>query len=402
MKLLNLPTNARLLLPYACGAFAFFIILVPAFSNILLAFLVLLWAVEGNFKEKAVIMATHKVLLAFAAFFTLYLLGSIYTDDPENAINAVTMSLPLVLLPIAIGTFTSPLTKSELPAILTAYVVSGIVCSLFLLYVSFVQAQATDTEIFRYVLNAPDPEIIELSRLKNHRPYLGLFIAFAIFLLTFEGTTNLKSPTARLIIILFLTLSLYFLFKAKMSVLSVVILLAFRYFPKPVYLKIITSTLLVLAVIIYHAPILNFIYNKIIFSDGGSRVRNWYTSIDAIKNAPLIGYGTGDEIVALQMFRDPEAWEYIYAYNSHNQYLSILLQLGVIGLLLFAVILYLMVHRSMKYYRPGIYFVLLFILAGFSEVLLSRNAGVLFFGFFSGLIISYTRYLSQSPPIRNT
>ncbi|SIR42444.1 O-antigen ligase family protein [Pontibacter lucknowensis] len=402
MKLLNLRTKARLVLPYACGAFAFFIFLIPTFSNILLAVLVMLWLLDSDFRQKASLIASQKILIAFSAFFILYLIGSTYTDDLEDAKGAVIMRLPLVLLPIVIGTFISPLTKPELRAILTTYIASAIICSLFLVYISIYQAQATDTDFFRYVLTAPDYEIVDLSRLKNHRPYLGLFVAFAIFLLTFEDTTYFKKSTTRLLIALFLLLSLFFLFKAKMSVVSVIILMVLRFYPKPIYAKAITSILLVIVAVILHDPIIDFVYNKIILSDGGSRFRNWATSIDAIKNSPIVGYGSGDELVALQMFRDPEAWEYIHTYNSHNQYLSILLQLGIIGMSVFAVVLFFLLYQSRKYYRPGIYFVLLFILAGFSEVLLSRNAGVLFFGFFSGLIISHIRYLSLSHTIKDT
>lgn len=388
--------DADALLPYVCAAFVIFLIFTPTISNILLIAFTSIWLVSGEFKQKFKIIKTDKLLLAFVALYLLHIIGSLYTQDLHDAEQVLSIRLPLLLLTVLIGTASKPINKTGMRTVMTTYVVSVAACSLYLLIIASVHAYNINDNFINYLITASDPEIVELSKLKNHRPYLGLLVAFAVLILTFNDSTFLNSQCLRLTVAFLLLLSLFFLFKAKMSALAAILALFIRYFPKHTYLKVFIVVFTSLIAIIWYKSISIFVYNKVILSDGGSRLRNWQTSFNAIRDSPLLGHGSGDEIYTLQNFRAEGSWEYIHAYNSHNQYLSTTIQLGIVGLLILLLIMYHLFQRSYKYYKPGMYLVFLFALAGLSEVLLSRNVGVLFIGFFSGLIISHCRFLSQN------
>lgn len=61
---------------------------------------------------------------------------------------------------------------------------------------------------------------------------------------------------------------------------------------------------------------------------GTGRLLIWKGSIEAIKNNPIIGYGVGNVFVANQMYVGRLA-------GSHNMYLNVLVEFGIIGILLF-------------------------------------------------------------------
>lgn len=122
------------------------------------------------------------------------------------------------------------------------------------------------------------------------------------------------------------------------------------------------------------------------------QIRNgiYYCSFEKIKQQPILGYGVGDVDAQLQScydstFTNTDTYK-VTSYNSHNQYLKIVLSAGFIGLILFLVSMLHLIkvsieHRSVLY----VCFVSFVFLNFCFENILSRHDGVLFFGFFSAL-----------------
>ena len=73
-------------------------------------------------------------------------------------------------------------------------------------------------------------------------------------------------------------------------------------------------------------------------------------------------------------------------YNTHNQYFDITLSLGILGILIFVLMLAYPMYLSIIQRNHVYLFFLIFIsLCFFSENLLSRQYGVIFFAFFHSL-----------------
>ncbi len=120
------------------------------------------------------------------------------------------------------------------------------------------------------------------------------------------------------------------------------------------------------------------------------RFEYWKASLGIIKINPIIGVGTGDMNIAFkdQYRRMNTTLEPKYQWRSHNQFLSIFVGFGIIGLLWF---LFVLIYPPLKLHKFGDYFYLCFfiilILSMMWEDTIESQAGVTFFAFFNALFL---------------
>jgi len=120
------------------------------------------------------------------------------------------------------------------------------------------------------------------------------------------------------------------------------------------------------------------------------RVEYWKTSLLIIRDHPLFGVGTGDipeafssRYKTMNSSLDPQ-----YRLRSHNQYLSITVAFGFLGLIwfLFVLIYPMLKTQSYKSYFYIIFW-LIFIISIFTEDTIESQEGVTFFAFFTSLLL---------------
>lgn len=87
------------------------------------------WVLEFQYKEKFKNLISRQSILLFCSIILLYLLGFLYSKDNLQALNEFKMKLPLLALPIIVGT-SSPLTKKELHYILMLFCGTVLVTSI--------------------------------------------------------------------------------------------------------------------------------------------------------------------------------------------------------------------------------------------------------------------------------
>lgn len=127
--------------------------------------------------------------------------------------------------------------------------------------------------------------------------------------------------------------------------------------------------------------------------NGGSlsqRIEYTRASWHLIQQHPVFGVGTGDLPNAYQRAYDElqSPLEPQYRHRAHNQYLSITVGFGIVGLLLFLVML-LLPYCSAKRYRTYLYtvFLVIALLSMLPEDTIETQAGVMWFAFFNTLLI---------------
>lgn len=74
--------------------------------------LVLNWIAEGNLRTKITELRSQKTILIFSSVFVLYTIGTLYSADKAMGVERLKNALPLVVLPLIIGTTHSPGKKS--------------------------------------------------------------------------------------------------------------------------------------------------------------------------------------------------------------------------------------------------------------------------------------------------
>ncbi len=121
-----------------------------------------------------------------------------------------------------------------------------------------------------------------------------------------------------------------------------------------------------------------------------SRLMRWDLEWQLIRNSPFIGYGSGSEkdILKDKYFENKYFRSFLLGLNAHNQYLSFMLNEGVIGLFLYLSVI---IYGLSKAVRGKDFlltcFITILIVVSFSENILDVSKGVLFYSFFFPLFL---------------
>ncbi|MBN2682194.1 MAG: O-antigen ligase family protein [Bacteroidales bacterium] len=127
------------------------------------------WIVEGKFKQKFEILKSRKGLIVFLLLFAIHLIWLFNTSDFNYAVKDLRIKLPLLLLPLIIGT-SHPVTVKEFKIVLLGLVGSILVASFIStgIYLGFSSASIEDNR--------------QLSPFISHIRF-SLVINFCIFVL---------------------------------------------------------------------------------------------------------------------------------------------------------------------------------------------------------------------------
>jgi O-antigen ligase len=121
-----------------------------------------------------------------------------------------------------------------------------------------------------------------------------------------------------------------------------------------------------------------------------TRKKTWESAISIIKNNFWLGTGIGDLTDLLQTFREKDSYAFINRLNSHNQYLSIIGTTGFIGFFIFLLlmannIIIAFKNKSLLFFS----FLIITSIAFFTDNILSRQWGLIFFCIFNYLIYEH-------------
>jgi len=75
-----------------------------ASMSIITGLLMANWLIEGRFQEKFTILKERKSILLIISIFFIYLLGLLWTDNLQWGLHDLRIQIPLLLLPLVIGT----------------------------------------------------------------------------------------------------------------------------------------------------------------------------------------------------------------------------------------------------------------------------------------------------------
>lgn len=376
-------------------ALAFLMPLTVFGGNLIIFFIVVLWLLSGNYKNKFNSIVKSKILLASIIFFCLHVVGLLWTDDLEWGVHIVhKMWYFFLLLPILY----TIVIKENIPK----YIAS------FLLAVFF-------TEILSYLVWFELIEPFKNASVYNPTPFMShvtynVILAFAIylvlhrvviqknigklqsflygffaFLMSFNMfITGGRAGQVAFFVMLGILIFQYFSFskiKAFLitSVLVPVIFLS-AYQISPIFSERVDSGLY---------DVTNFSNNQ--WSSVGYRMTFAIYSWELIKNNPITGVGTGDfphEYKKINMAKTPHMNN---ANNPHNMYILILAQLGLMGLISFLSIFYFQFKvafhsKDILLKDVGFAMPIMFLVIMFSDSYLLGHFTTLIFIFFSSFL----------------
>jgi O-antigen ligase len=273
-------------------------------------------------------------------------------------------------------------------------------------------AYATYQYVFRndshYFFYHPLAETIGL-----HAVYMALYICFCFFIVLYLYQ-DVVSGSARVQKIMFYGILIYFvIFLFLLSARAVTLafsmitfsgIIVYSYKRKKLWQAAVLMTLLgcVFALLIYVNPesrerfkeAINYKSQYSIDKQWGGRAERllmWDCSGDIIKDNLFFGVGTGDAQDELQeCYKVKNYGSLLYypdvQYNAHNQYLQSTIDLGILGLFLLLLCLFLPAYKAFKDDNYlFLSFIALFSIACLTESMLEANKGIIFFTFFSSL-----------------
>ena len=371
-----------------------------AINSICTGLLVVNWIAEGNLKQKINTLRNSKIFWVLISLFLLHLLGLLYSSNFTYALKDLKIKLPIFFLPIVF--IASPLLSvKEFRSILKVLLITALLSSIYGLYYYLRYFQVTFFELR------------EMSQFISHirLSLLNTIAAFAAFYLLAKNNwrkfsyTNLYYLMAGIWLFIFngimgarMGLVVFFILLLLGSIFLVI-----RY--KKIWLAAVLLGLMIALPILSYLtlPSIKMRTHEVVYElqsyqlhqdpNGKSiaqRFVYWNIAWDIFKTAPLIGIGTGDVADAFNSYylAHPNLLQQQYQHRAHNQWLTILLTFGILGVLLFMLVVFYPLFYKRKYLDYFyIVFFIAFSLSMLTEDTLETQAGVTFYALFNCLFL---------------
>jgi O-antigen ligase len=397
------------------GLLSLHLIGLDVFTNLVIAILVAV-----SFIDKKIIFKLKSLLLSIKFWFLtlpflLFAISLLYTTNIYDGWKLLELRSSLFLFPIIFGLTT--LTKNQKELILKFFILLVTLSSL----VGFVFniSNYLNTNDSGYFYN--DNLVLIFGK---QAAYFGMYINFALIGLFYFWQKNLlKNKTERIISIIVLILLLiaqYLLASRTAMAISFIALISFIIVigvtkigkKKGVVLLLSFGILFTSLIIVFPKVLKRFESlkqieykfdnpNQINHFNGeiskenwnglNTRLAIWNCAWDEIKKAPIIGTGLGSQQESLISNYESKSFNFAIKsnYNSHNQYLDVLLSNGFIGLAIFLFFVIFLIYKSIQtgnWLLLGL--VIIFAISCLTENILSRNQGVIIISILLSLFFS--------------
>ena len=320
--------------------------------------ILILFILRGNIVFYIKQSFQNRVVRAFVYLFIIYLIGLLWTDDLKHGLYALkSIKYGLYLL-----VFYAIIDGRYISKVISAFII-GMLISELLSYGMILGILPWKYDIDGIILyqacTIGDP-----SPFLNHIHY-GVALSFVVMLLGQRIIYSNYSKIVKIFMSVFVvTASLNIFFTGGrtgyITFLLLLIILASSYLKKYILHIMIAVTLLfsfayfnsktfeVKVKQTQHSVKELFNKNPNFNTSIGQRIGLYYYAWDVIKNHPIFGVGTGDSMDEIKK-NVPEKYAGIHAMpHEHNQFLSVLVSLGIVGLLVFLNIYY----QIFKYNQP--------------------------------------------------
>lgn len=344
-------------------------------------------------------------LFLFLLYYIIYLLGAIYSSDSEIVKTGLLLKIPFVLFPLIFCASAKIFTERLLYSIFYIFVFACIAGSLFLLANGLWQYNKYGQYWLLLYTN---------FSLFFHPSYYGLFINFALALLLFYAVKQYKIMKWVHKVVL-IGLALFFLLiivllnsKAIFVSTALIIITGLAYitfiqkrYKLGLLLAILLSAVVAFSVISYPTAfkrvsltIKGFYSKDFSVQETNAtftRLQVWQTAGKVAGENIWLGLGPGDVSHTLVERYKEKGFHFVAAQNlnAHNQFLQTLLVSGLFGLLALLTLIGMPFYflRNSPYFLLIVFFTIIITVNFFVESMLQRQAGVVFFTFFSAFFI---------------
>lgn len=377
------------------------------FGSIMLVITIFLALLFNSQKEFFKIFKEKKGLWLLMAYYIIAVISLLYSQDFPESLKKLSKLLAFVLIPIMF-LLLNP-TEKLLKLGKKIFVFAMIAFSVFSLL----------NLGYNYIVNYDISHwynFVQDSMYHKYMPEDAMYLNTALILLLFgDFKKNLKLLTA----ILFLVIIVLFSVRLGLFIYLLIVTIYFFFNIKSLLnwktLVIVASTVFTSLLLVSQSRYANDKFydtlDKIGFNTEnqvseigakyhkmGLREKIWSSSIELIEERPILGQGAGVEKRPLAAVNQTKGYDIPPNYHSHNQFLSSILQYGIIGgLWLFFVFLYLFLKLVKAKNLSAFLITVVMLISMITESYLELQQGVFYFCFF----ISLEAYDSTIRQIKN-
>lgn len=311
-----------------------------SFIYVLSAMLLLLWIVEGKWREKAIAVFRSRLCLAFIAYYSVFLFAMLWTEDLATGWKMVARQTPLLLFPL----FWSSAEPDYRERYISAFLAGVTVCAILAFYNWAQMHWLPDwPRGVRVLFKDPEDTAPFVDRIM-YTPILALGAYFSLRRIVFSRNTrdhisaliitcllvsNLAFSGGRAGMAMFAALTVALVFeriknRGRAFLICVVLL------PATFFTAYNTQNYFARRVDVAIADIKTFQQNP--NSSFGQRIVYWTTSFRLFLQHPVLGVGSGDFNNEYKQMK-PEYWKSTPDTNNpHNQFLLTASTTGLLGL----------------------------------------------------------------------
>ena len=353
------------------------------------------------------------ITLLFGSYFLINLLSLIYSSNIEYGLKLVFRLSPFLIFPIVIYNFSDlfnrKLINKALNYFVLGVVLSLLVCLLYNGYRSYIWGafnplNESNGNFFSYF------NLTEL--LDIHPIYYGCYtllsISYLLIRLIFDRSIDLIKQILFSLLVLFLIVNTILLNSFMLIIILGLLIIGFGIYCliNKIGIKFIIGIVLLSTYPTYKASYflqekfkgidISNDFNTTDYSGDNftaikARKAKASLSIKLIRENVLFGTGIGDSKQKLQKTYLENGFEHGVKnnFNSHNQYLTTFIALGVIGFAILILSVIIMYYEAILFKNPYLFcFVVIVSFFMLTESILERQVGVMFFSFFS-ILLSY-------------
>jgi O-antigen ligase len=399
---------------YLLICLGFFMPLSVFIANVIIVIIVIIWLLSGSYKLHFQKISNNKFILASIGFYSLHIIGLIWTEDLEWGLKILhKMWYFILLLPVLYTIVREEYVKYYISAFLIAMSLTELISYLiwFEILEPFKIIRLPDSLTLEVIKHPQSAIIVGNPTLFMSHVSYNPILAFAIYLVYHEIFFNKNISKFKFLLYGFFSITMtinMFITGGRagqvmyFAMLAIIIFQFFNadkvkslvtivlFFPIIFFTAYQTSDLFKLRVDNAVSDVIEYESNS--NTSVGLRIAFAVNSWDVIKQNPIIGVGTGDFPTEFKKAGDknknlPGSWPT----NPHNMYNLVTIQLGVIGLVSFLLIFYyqfrLSLQGSSRYIRDvGFTLPALFLVIMFSDSYLLGHFTTLLFVFFSSFL----------------
>ncbi|HEY6160314.1 MAG TPA: O-antigen ligase family protein, partial [Bacteroidia bacterium] len=407
---------------------AFSIPLHMRIAPVIIGLLLLNWLLGGQWKNKVIRLKDNPFALLLAALYLYYVAGLLWTSNMDSGLQDIETKLSMLVLPLVIVSSPS-LSRSAIHTILNGLVAGCVLSMLICIGHSVYSFYDERWQVAHGLLHDTytNVDFFFSSRLSvfAHPSYMAMFVNLALLYLFYRllscGGKALPRAKKLLLVILNACFSVFIFFLASrmgmitllLSWIGVIVFIVvkrklFLWGAGTLILLIIGSWFLythsaIIASRIDYAleTLRSKKLDKTSSESSAVRVLIWEQARKVIMYHPLQGAGTGDaKDELLERYRiEGMSGALEHNLNAHDQYYQTTIALGFPGGILLLLAMFLPVFVPGKRDPLFLFFILLVSLNFLVESMLETQAGVVFFAFFTSLLLA-AEYSRRNGPMR--